>query len=349
MGFEPTQIELSGHKFMSLSEGARALWFRAGFWCDFTGERLVSIQLVKSWLSSKRYASELATAGLWVATGDLWTVSEFGFHEPPSKQQRWDTSAYLEVYDRDGRECRYCYSSENLSIDHVVSRRNGGSDDTSNLVVACRKCNSRKGSRSLEEAGMQLLPSRIAEARARLSEARASAGRLGGEASASTRRSKAQATGAAIAVAKPGLVLPLASPSPSVTSGNSESAGDSSSFQPSSKGSEPSPAREPKRRMRRCPDGFELNETGKKLCVELRVNWAVEGPKFRDYEYKDPKSDWQAAARTWIRRAADTSRVGLPPPRQDPRAEQQDRNAEHEAARARDATRRYRELVGGQQ
>jgi len=67
--------------------------------------------------------------------------------------------------------------------------------------------------------------------------------------------------------------------------------------------------------MRRCPDAFELDETGKKLCAELRVDWAVEGPKFRDWEFKDPKSDWQATARTWIRNAAAGRREGQSLPR----------------------------------
>lgn len=34
--------------------------------------------------------------------------------------------------------------------DHVVPRARGGSNDLSNLVLACNKCNQRKGARSAE-------------------------------------------------------------------------------------------------------------------------------------------------------------------------------------------------------
>lgn len=45
--------------------------------------------------------------------------------------------------------CEYCHSSEILSanrftIDHVVPRSLGGSDEISNLALACRRCNERR-------------------------------------------------------------------------------------------------------------------------------------------------------------------------------------------------------------
>jgi 5-methylcytosine-specific restriction endonuclease McrA len=60
------------------------------------------------------------------------------------------------VFERDGRVCRYCGATDRLTIDHVLPRRRGGSDDLSNLVVACRQCNSKKGVRTPSEAGMAL-------------------------------------------------------------------------------------------------------------------------------------------------------------------------------------------------
>lgn len=70
--------------------------------------------------------------------------------------RRWSREHYAAVYERDHFECRYCGSIRKLSIDHVVPRSQGGSDDEDNLVVACRSCNSRKGARTPEEAGMVL-------------------------------------------------------------------------------------------------------------------------------------------------------------------------------------------------
>lgn len=68
----------------------------------------------------------------------------------------WSRSAYQSVYERDVR-CRYCGADDRLTIDHVVPRCQGGRDDESNLVVACRSCNSRKGGRTPKQAGMVLL------------------------------------------------------------------------------------------------------------------------------------------------------------------------------------------------
>lgn len=45
--------------------------------------------------------------------------------------------------------CEYCHSPERLSanrftIDHIIPRSVGGSDDISNLALACRRCNERR-------------------------------------------------------------------------------------------------------------------------------------------------------------------------------------------------------------
>lgn len=54
----------------------------------------------------------------------------------------------LAVYLRDGLGCVYCgkdWSSVNgLTLDHVVPRVAGGTNDVSNLVTCCRACNDLK-------------------------------------------------------------------------------------------------------------------------------------------------------------------------------------------------------------
>lgn len=45
--------------------------------------------------------------------------------------------------------CEYCHSSERLSanrftIDHLIPRSIGGSDELDNLALACRRCNERR-------------------------------------------------------------------------------------------------------------------------------------------------------------------------------------------------------------
>jgi HNH endonuclease len=51
------------------------------------------------------------------------------------------------VLNRDNYVCRYC-GGRATTADHVVPKSKGGSDAMSNLVAACRSCNSGKRDRS---------------------------------------------------------------------------------------------------------------------------------------------------------------------------------------------------------
>jgi hypothetical protein len=53
------------------------------------------------------------------------------------------------ILERDGRNCRNCGATEDLTIDHIVPERLGGTQDPTNLQVLCRSCNSRKGARAI--------------------------------------------------------------------------------------------------------------------------------------------------------------------------------------------------------
>jgi 5-methylcytosine-specific restriction endonuclease McrA len=60
------------------------------------------------------------------------------------------------VFIRDRHTCQYCGApAENL--DHVLPRSRGGSHTWENVVGACRRCNTRKGDCTLEEAGLRLV------------------------------------------------------------------------------------------------------------------------------------------------------------------------------------------------
>lgn len=63
------------------------------------------------------------------------------------------------ILKRDGYTCQYCgrNSGERMTIDHVVPRAVGGKTIWENVVSACRTCNTRKGSRTPQQAGMRLL------------------------------------------------------------------------------------------------------------------------------------------------------------------------------------------------
>jgi hypothetical protein len=60
------------------------------------------------------------------------------------------------IHTRDGNKCVYCGSTRELTIDHVLPTSRGGQNTWENLVCACVKCNTKKGNRTPEEAGMKL-------------------------------------------------------------------------------------------------------------------------------------------------------------------------------------------------
>ena len=64
------------------------------------------------------------------------------------------------LYRRDRSTCQYCGEkkiAEQLSLDHVLPRCQGGMTNWENIVVACKDCNSKKAGRTPKQAGMKLL------------------------------------------------------------------------------------------------------------------------------------------------------------------------------------------------
>ncbi len=63
------------------------------------------------------------------------------------------------IFKRDHYTCQYCGAqpgSEELTIDHVVPRSQGGVSTWENCVLACMACNKRKADRTPEQARMRL-------------------------------------------------------------------------------------------------------------------------------------------------------------------------------------------------
>ncbi len=60
------------------------------------------------------------------------------------------------IFRRDGGQCQYCGTPEDLTLDHVLPKSRGGRTSWDNLATACKRCNSRKGDLTPEEAGMPL-------------------------------------------------------------------------------------------------------------------------------------------------------------------------------------------------
>ncbi len=50
-----------------------------------------------------------------------------------------------------GNKCNYCGATDNLALDHIFPKKNGGKDSGDNLIYACKTCNSSKGQKDLIE------------------------------------------------------------------------------------------------------------------------------------------------------------------------------------------------------
>jgi len=63
------------------------------------------------------------------------------------------------VFKRDRFTCQYCGDqpgSEDLTLDHVIPRAQGGESRWDNCVLACVACNKQKADRTPQQAGMRL-------------------------------------------------------------------------------------------------------------------------------------------------------------------------------------------------
>lgn len=58
---------------------------------------------------------------------------------------------WLVVVGAFGRRCSYCNAAADLEIDHVVPLSGGGQNTKSNVVPACKSCNSSKSVKSREQ------------------------------------------------------------------------------------------------------------------------------------------------------------------------------------------------------
>ena len=131
--------------------------------------------IVAAMWTSPELAQKLADAGLWVAVEDGWLLPHYLDRNPSADVMRRrkvqtakrnalgrDPALRHAIRTRDQDRCRYCGITVRWSdrkgpqggtYDHVDP---DGPNSYENLVVSCRSCNSAKGSRTPEEAGMPL-------------------------------------------------------------------------------------------------------------------------------------------------------------------------------------------------
>ena len=98
------------------------------------------------WLQSVHFAVEIPRV-----------IRLLSYDKVPRRGMRFNRR---NVFARDGNRCQYCgkrFVTSELSLDHVHPRSQGGEMGWENIVCCCVACNSRKGGRTPEQAGMRLV------------------------------------------------------------------------------------------------------------------------------------------------------------------------------------------------
>lgn len=86
------------------------------------------------------------------------------------------------------------------------------------------------------------------------------------------------------------------------------------------------------RPAKRCPEEFQIDEDLRTWAAENfpDVDVTRETAAFRDHEYRNAKTDWRAAWRTWIRNSASFAKSnGSAPPRRKTRLEEMEEALRH--------------------
>jgi 5-methylcytosine-specific restriction endonuclease McrA len=98
---------------------------------------------------------KITTPSFEIAVPEVIMLTEFSKYPP-----RHVKFSRRNIYLRDHFTCQYCGTvppREELTIDHVIPRSRGGKTVWENVVLACVRCNMKKGNRLPEEAGLVLL------------------------------------------------------------------------------------------------------------------------------------------------------------------------------------------------
>lgn len=135
----------------------------------------------QAWISQEQAASHYATgAVVWEDGAGPLATMRGGFNVARGVQSRLDISpiialrgcARVNLFDhepsfsrhklfvRDRHTCAYCaqrFREQDLTVEHILPESRGGAWDFMNCVSACKACNSLKGARTPEEAGMKLV------------------------------------------------------------------------------------------------------------------------------------------------------------------------------------------------
>lgn len=131
---------------LSISEQGREQSYRKGF---YHGVDTI-LDLLKAGTARRRleFWREWALFDWTFGKNRHDNLSE-GPPDVPLTQKQWLEQRKF-ILERDNHRCQYC-GKPATHVDHIIPKSRGGSDNLSNLVAACAKCNLNKRDKLLEE------------------------------------------------------------------------------------------------------------------------------------------------------------------------------------------------------
>jgi 5-methylcytosine-specific restriction endonuclease McrA len=123
-------------------------------WANYTMESWQELSQLKAEFEPDAY-DWIHTVRLQIAVPRI--IRLLGYEKLPRQDVKFNRR---NIYARDSSRCQYCgkkFSTNELSLDHVVPRSQGGRATWENIVCCCVKCNVKKGGRTPEQAHMHLI------------------------------------------------------------------------------------------------------------------------------------------------------------------------------------------------
>lgn len=114
---------------------------------------LSRVNNVKNWVKKLQYLSPITQCSIETVRFDTQKMRNpeiSGTSYQQGELLGYEVREYL--LEKWNRTCAYCNKKDvPLEIDHINPKSKGGSDSVSNLTIACRACNQRKGNKPIAE------------------------------------------------------------------------------------------------------------------------------------------------------------------------------------------------------
>ena len=114
------------------------------------------IDNIQTWVTRLRKYCPITAISLELVKFDMQAMQNpeiSGVEYQQGELFGYEVREYL--LEKFGRKCAYCGRKNvpDLEVEHIIPKARGGSNRVSNLTIACKKCNDRKGTLTAEEFG----------------------------------------------------------------------------------------------------------------------------------------------------------------------------------------------------